>query len=189
MHDINRDKAKQIINGVMKQSTQPHTWLSIPQIGDLLGCYGIRFAETKLAKTAQETAAIAAKIGFPVVIKLESTTITHKTDVGGVKLNIKNEAEAKQAFGDIKAKLTELGKVDQMDGVMIQKMVTEGIEAIVGVSNDPSFGHLIMFGLGGVMPAASRLGMAVWPCRIKSAKTLPVAGSAPAAPLAAASTV
>jgi acetyltransferase len=150
MHDINRDKAKQIINGVMKQSTQPHTWLSIPQIGDLLGCYGIRFAETKLAKTAQETAPIAAKIGFPVVIKLESTTITHKTDVGGVKLNIKNEAEAKQAFGDIKAKLTELGKVDQMDGVMIQKMVTEGIEAIVGVSNDPSFGHLIMFGLGGV---------------------------------------
>jgi acetyltransferase len=150
MHDINRDKAKQIINGVMKQSTQPHTWLSMPQIGDLLGCYGIRFAETKLAKTAQETAAIAAKIGFPVVIKLESTTITHKTDVGGVKLNIKNEAEAKQAFDDIKAKLTELGKVDQMDGVMIQKMVTEGIEAIVGVSNDPSFGHLIMFGLGGV---------------------------------------
>ena len=93
---------------------------------------------------------LSGKIGFPVVVKLASATITHKTDVGGVKLNIKNEAEAKQAFIDIKAKLTELGKADQMDGMVIQKMVAEGIETIVGVSNDSSFGHLIMFGMGGL---------------------------------------
>ena len=150
LHDIKREKAKEIINTAMRQSTQHKTWLSIEQIAELLSSYGIRFAETKLAKTADETAAIAEKIGFPVVIKLASATITHKTDVGGVKLNIKNEAEAKQAFNDIKAKLTGLGKADQMDGVMVQKMVSEGIETIVGVSNDPSFGHLIMFGMGGV---------------------------------------
>jgi len=133
----------------MKKNTQ-HNWLSVEQISGLLNSYGIRFAETKLAKTPEETAAVSAKIGFPVVIKLTSAAITHKTDVGGVKLNIKTEAEAKHAFVDIKTKLTELGKADQMEGVMIQKMVTEGVETIVGVSNDPSFGHLIMFGIGGV---------------------------------------
>ena len=126
MHDINREKAKQIINDVMKQSNQPHTWLSIQQISELLGCYGIRFAETKFAKTANEAAAVAGKIGFPVVIKLASSTITHKTDVGGVQLNIKSESEVIQAFGEIKAKLTQMGREHEMDGVMIQKMVTEG---------------------------------------------------------------
>jgi acetyltransferase len=116
----------------------------------LLGCYGIRYAETKFAKTSHEAAAIAAKIGFPVVIKLSSATITHKTEVGGVQLNINSEKDVVQAFETIKAKLTQLGREKEMDGVMIQKMVTEGVEAIVGVSNDPSFGHLIMFGTGGV---------------------------------------
>jgi acetyltransferase len=149
LHDIKREKAKQIIQDAVKQSAQ-RNWLSIEQIAGLLDSYGIHFAETRLAKTPEETAAVAANTGFPVVIKLASATITHKTDVGGVKLNIQNEVEAKQAYADIKAKLTELGKANQMDGVMIQKMVTEGIETIVGVSSDPSFGHLIMFGMGGI---------------------------------------
>jgi len=150
LHDINREKAKQIITAAMKQSTRNHNWLSIEQIAELLRCYGIRFAATKFAKNADETAKIAGKIGFPVVIKLASATITHKTDVGGVQLNIKSESEAIQAFNTIKDKLTRIGKQNEMDGVIVQKMVTEGIETIVGVSNDPSFGHLIMFGMGGV---------------------------------------
>ena len=150
LRDIKREKAKQIISTVMKQSTQHHTWLSGEQIAELLNCYGIRFAETKFAKTANEAAAIAGKIGFPVVVKLASATITHKTDVGGVRLNINSESEVIQAFDTIKAGLTQMGKEREMSGVMIQKMVTEGIEAIVGVSNDPSFGHLVMLGMGGV---------------------------------------
>jgi acetyltransferase len=149
-HDVNREKAQQIISLARKQSPQPRSWLAVEQIGALLGCYGIRYAETKFAKTPNEAAAIAAKIGFPVVIKLASSTITHKTDVGGVRLNINSEKEVVLAFDAIKEKLTQLGKEKEMDGVMIQKMVTEGVEAIVGVSNDPSFGHLIMFGTGGV---------------------------------------
>ena len=134
----------------MKQSTQHKNWLSIEQIAELLKCYDIRFAATKFAQNADEAAKIAGKIGFPVVIKLASATITHKTDVGGVQLNIKSESEAIQAFNTIKDNLTRIGKEKEMDGVMIQKMVTEGIETIVGVSNDPSFGHLIMFGMGGI---------------------------------------
>ena len=148
--DINREKAKQIIAAAMKHNTPHHSWLAIEQIAELLECYGIRFAATKFAKNADEAAKIARKIGFPVVIKLASATITHKTDVGGVQLNIKSESEVIQAFDAIKDKLIQLGKQNEMDGVMIQKMVTEGIETIVGVSNDPSFGHLIMFGMGGV---------------------------------------
>ena len=150
MHDINREKAKQIINNV-DEAEYTAAYLAFDSTNrELLGCYGIRFAETKFAKTANEAAAIAGKIGFPVVIKLASSTITHKTDVGGVQLNIKSESEVVQAFDAIKARLTQIGKEHEMDGVMIQKMVTEGIETIVGVSNDPSFGHLIMFGMGGV---------------------------------------
>jgi acetyltransferase len=149
-HDVNREKAQQIISVARKQSPQPRSWLAGDQIGTLLGCYGIRYAETKFAKTPHQAAAIATKIGFPVVIKLASATITHKTDVGGVQLNINSEKDVIQAFETIEAKLTQLGREKEMDGVMIQKMVTEGVEAIVGVSNDPSFGHLIMFGTGGV---------------------------------------
>jgi acetyltransferase len=149
-HDVNREKAQQIISAARKQSPQPRSWLVANQIGGLLGCYGIRYAETKFAKTSGEAASVAVKIGFPVAVKLVSATITHKTDVGGVQLNINSEKEVIQAFETIKAKLTQLGKEKEMDGVMIQKMVTEGVEAIVGVSNDPSFGHLIMFGTGGV---------------------------------------
>jgi acyl-CoA synthetase (NDP forming) len=148
--DINREEANKIITTALKNKTNGPKWLSSEQISGLLKCYGIRFAETKFARTAAEAAAIAGKIGYPVVLKLASSTITHKTDVGGVCLNLKSENEVIDAFKSIKDKLTEIGKGNQMDGVTVQKMVIDGIETIIGVSNDPSFGPLIMFGMGGV---------------------------------------
>jgi acyl-CoA synthetase (NDP forming) len=89
-------------------------------------------------------------VGFPVAVKLSSATIQHKTDVGGVKLDLESEIEVKRAFNDIKSRLTEMGRQNEMDGVTVQHMVKEGTEAIVGVTLDPSFGPLIMFGLGGI---------------------------------------
>ncbi len=89
-------------------------------------------------------------MGFPVAVKLSSSTIVHKTDVGGVKLDLESEIEVKRAFNDIKSRLAEIGRQDEMEGVTVQHMVKEGIEAIVGVTLDPSFGPLIMFGMGGV---------------------------------------
>jgi acyl-CoA synthetase (NDP forming) len=89
-------------------------------------------------------------VGFPVAVKLSSSTIQHKTDVGGVKLDLKSEIEVKQAFNDIQSRLAEIECQDEMDGVTVQHMVKEGVEAIVGVTLDPSFGPLIMFGLGGI---------------------------------------
>ena len=147
---IKRERAQRIIETAMTRSARRPLWLSPNEITNLLGCYGIRFAETLIAKTAAEATAAASRVGFPVAVKLNSLTIVHKTDVGGVKLDLESETEVKRAFNDIKSMLAEIGRQDEMEGVTVQHMVKEGIEAIVGVTLDPSFGPLIMFGLGGV---------------------------------------
>jgi acyl-CoA synthetase (NDP forming) len=89
-------------------------------------------------------------LGFPVAVKLASSTIVHKTDVRGVVLDLNSEDEVKKAFKDIKARLAETGRQSEMWGVIVQPMVTEGVEVVAGVTQDPSFGPIIMFGLGGI---------------------------------------
>ena len=150
IHGIRRERGRKIIEMAMTRSAQRPLWLSAKEISELLDCYGIRTVETLVAKTAAETVTLAPRIGFPVGVKLSSSTIVHKTDVGGVILDLKSEKEVEGAFGDIKARLTEIGREHEMEGVIVQRMVTGGIEAIVGVTQDPSFGPLIMFGLGGI---------------------------------------
>src|SRR5208283_1416229 len=83
-------------------------------------------------------------------LKLNSATITHKTDVGGVILNVKSPEEATAAFNQIKTNLAKLGREKEMQGVTVQRQVSEGVEVIVGVSNDRMLGHVMMFGLGGI---------------------------------------
>jgi len=147
---IKRKKAQKLIEKTMTGSTQRPFWLSTKEIYELLECYGIKTAKTLAAKTADEAASLATKIGFPVVVKLNSSTIVHKTDVGGVVLNLKSESEVKKAFAGIKRKLAKIKRENEMDGVIVQHMTEGGVEAIVGVTQDPSFGPLIMFGLGGI---------------------------------------
>jgi acetyl coenzyme A synthetase (ADP forming)-like protein len=147
---IKHERARGIVERAMTRSTDRPLWLSPQEMSDLLKCYGIRLAQTMVSKTAAEAAGAASKVGFPVAVKLDSATITHKTDVGGVRLNLKSEKEVARAFNAIRAKLAKLGRAKEMDGVTVQRMVTGGIEAIVGVTQDPSFGPLIMFGLGGI---------------------------------------
>jgi len=147
---IKRARAQRIVEMSMTRSTQRPLWLSAKEISELLECYGIRAVETLAAETAAKAAALASGIGFPVVVKLNSATIVHKTDVGGVTLDLKSENEVERAFNDIKARLAEIGRGHEMEGVTVQRMVKGGMEAIVGVTQDPSFGPLIMFGLGGI---------------------------------------
>ena len=147
---MKRAKARRIIEKAMTRSAARPLWLTAQEISQLLSSYGIRFAEAILSKTAAEAAAQASRMGFPVAIKLASPTITHKSDVGGVKLNLESEAEVKKAFEDITARLTEMNHEGEMEGVTVQRMVPGGTEALVGVTEDPSFGPLIMFGLGGI---------------------------------------
>jgi acetyltransferase len=142
-------RATKIVEQALTRSARRPLWLSTEEVAGLLNCYGIRMAETLVAGTATEAMALASKMGFPVAVKLVSPTITHKTEVGGVVLDLKSEGEVEQAFHDIRAGLVEMGREHEMEGIVLQRMVKGGIEAIVGVTQDPSFGPLMMFGLGG----------------------------------------
>jgi len=147
---IRRERARHIIEKAMGQNKQRPFWLPTDKIVELLDCYGIRIVGTTVARSADEAASLAAKTGFPAVVKLNSSTITHKTDVGGVMLDLNSEGEVRGAFKAIKDKLTAIGRESEMEGVAVQRMITGGVEIIAGVTQDPTFGPLIMFGLGGV---------------------------------------
>ena len=147
---IQKAKARELIDTVIKNSTARPLWLSAREIAELLACYGIRQAEVVVASTASEAQAAAERLGFPVAVKLASPTITHKTDVGGVVLNVTSKSEVGKAYNTIKKNLEKLGRQQEMAGVTVQQMMTGGIETIVGVTQDPSFGPLMMFGSGGI---------------------------------------
>jgi len=147
---IKKGKARKIIESAMTESSQRPFWLGAAKTYELLNCYGIRFPQMSIAKTASEAADLASSIGFPVAVKLVSSTIAHKTDVGGVVLDLNSKSKVKQAFDHIMTRLSELGRKDEMQGVMVQRMVSGGIETIAGVTQDPSFGPLMMFGSGGI---------------------------------------
>jgi acetyl coenzyme A synthetase (ADP forming)-like protein len=147
---IKRDVAREIIGKALTRTTQRPLWLESQEISSLLTCYGIHFIKTVVARSPDEAAASAAKIGFPVVVKLNSSTIIHKSDVRGVVLNLSSGDEVTQAFNRISSELEKVNRQNEMQGVIVQKMVKEGLEAIVGVTHDPAFGPLIMFGSGGV---------------------------------------
>jgi len=147
---IKRQRARKIIDAALMRTTQRPLWLSATEMEELLGCYGIRIAEAVIADTPEKAAAAASKIGFPVVVKLASATISHKSDVGGVVLDLNAENEVKMAFETIRANLVKIGREQEMEGVTVNRMVKGGIETIVGVTQDPLFGPLVMFGLGGI---------------------------------------
>lgn len=126
------------------------TLLTEAESKQLLSCYGIPVVETHLAKTPEEAVAWAKKMGFPLVLKLSSETITHKTDVGGVKLNLKTIDEVLEAFSDIKESVSRLAGAEHFDGVTVQRMIpTGGYELILGSSTDIQFGPVLLFGTGG----------------------------------------
>lgn len=148
--DVKRTEAREIIAKAMIRSDTRPLWLKPQEIVNLLRCYGLHLIETRLARTPDEAAIAAQQIGFPVAVKLDSSTLTHKSDVGGVILELRSADQVRSAFDEIQARLERLGKRHEMQGVVVQTMVEEGIEAIVGVTQDPSFGPLIMFGTGGI---------------------------------------
>jgi len=119
----------------------------------ILSAYGIRTVETRLATTAEEATLIAAEIGYPVVVKLNSETITHKTDVGGVRLNLQNGEEVHQAFEAIAATVADRATAADFQGVTVQPMLelSDAYELIIGSSPDPQFGPVLLFGAGGTM--------------------------------------
>ena len=116
----------------------------------MLSLYGIPTVETRVAASEDEAVRLASEVGFPVVLKVFSETITHKTDVGGVKLNLRDETAVRCAYLAIQSSVTEKVGADQFSGVTVQPMVKlDGYELILGSSVDPQFGPVILFGSGG----------------------------------------
>jgi acyl-CoA synthetase (NDP forming) len=111
---------------------------------------GIPIASAQLAATREEAVAVAGQIGLPVVLKIVSPDISHKSDVGGVKLNLGSEEEVAAAFDEIVAAARRAEPGATVLGVSVQKMARPGVEVIMGMTKDPQFGPVLMFGLGGV---------------------------------------
>lgn len=125
-------------------------WLSAEEVRKVLNAFALPLPRGGVCHTSDEAAELARRIGFPVALKLASRQIVHKTEVGGVKLNLLNEASVSQAFAAIHDRLAEENKLAAFDGVLVQPMISGGVELMVGVTQDPSFGPLIAFGLGGI---------------------------------------
>lgn len=116
----------------------------------ILSIYGIPFPKRALARTPEEAVKIAEEIGYPVVLKVSSPHILHKTDVGGVKVGLRDAKEVYDAFVEITVNVKRLMPRAFIKGVNVYEMITGGKEVILGVSYDNTFGHMVMFGLGGI---------------------------------------
>ena len=112
--------------------------------------YHIPVTTFKLAKNKEEATEFAEQIGFPVVLKIVSPDIIHKSDAGGVKVNLKNTAEVRNAYKKILENAKKYDSVAKIVGVLVQEMAPQSTEVIVGAIKDPQFGQTLMFGLGGI---------------------------------------
>ncbi|MHA1679898.1 MAG: acetate--CoA ligase family protein [Promethearchaeota archaeon] len=150
--NINRKTIQDIID---KAREEKRPMLLNYETSAVFSEYGIPHPKTKLACSPGDAQKFATEIGYPVVMKIVSPQIVHKSDIGGVVLNIKNEAEARQAFINIFSSVQELRPDAEIHGIEVQEMIMQSekrkiTELIIGMSRDPQFGPLIMFGMGGI---------------------------------------
>jgi len=117
---------------------------------EVIAAYGLRLPQNVLARTVDEAVAAATRMGFPVALKIVSPDILHKTDVGGVRLNLKDAEAVAQGFQAIDASVRRFFPNAAIQGIAVQEMVLGGKEVILGMTRDPQFGPLLMFGLGGI---------------------------------------
>jgi len=118
---------------------------------ELLKAARIPVVETRLASSKKEAMEMAVKLGFPVVMKIVSPDVVHKSDVGGVRLSIQNATQAGKAYSEILVNVKKHYPKAKITGVTVQKMAKQGIEVIIGMTKDAQFGPVIMFGLGGIL--------------------------------------
>jgi len=149
---IDPDRARAAIETALvgADSKAPVKWLDSDALAKILAAYGIRTPAARPASNRGEAAVVAKSLGFPVVMKVRSPDVVHKTDVGGVKLGLRSEEEAARAFDEIRTSLARTKPSARFDGVTLERMVSGGIETIVGMTRDPLFGPVLLFGLGGV---------------------------------------
>jgi len=139
--------AKDILNIAREEKRTVLTEIEAKQI---LSEAGISCTDTRLATSKAEAVALSETLGYPVVLKISSVDITHKSDAGGVKVNLKDSAAVEKAYDEIMASCTAQYPHAHIEGVAVQGMAKAGTEVIIGMTKDPSFGPVLMFGLGGI---------------------------------------
>src|SRR6266849_10227459 len=125
--------------------------LTAPEARGVCEAYGIVIPKEGVAKTADEASALSSSIGFPVVMKIVSPQILHKTEAGGVIVGVKSAGEVEKGFATIMANAKKYDAKANLLGVQVQQMLSGGQEVIIGAVTDPSFGKLVAFGLGGIL--------------------------------------
>lgn len=146
--EVDLPKAKAICMTALSQ--RGAGWLTTEETGAVLAAMGLPLAPGAVATSADEAVAHARKLGFPVAVKLASHRIIHKTEVGGVRLNLTDEQAVREAFAAIRDRLAQDRKLEAMEGVLVQPMLSGGVEVMAGMTRDPLFGPLLGFGLGGI---------------------------------------
>ncbi|HEX29302.1 TPA: CoA-binding protein [Candidatus Poribacteria bacterium] len=152
-YEFDRDRIKRVISAARSEG---RLTLGDTEAREIIQACGISVPKTGLARTPEEAVRIADEIGYPVVMKIASPDILHKTDVGGVKLNIQTPEDVRDTFDLFIYRATRYMPDATIWGCQIQQMVRGGREVIVGISHDPQFGPLLMFGLGGIYVEALR---------------------------------
>ena len=145
--EVNRDAARKVFASALAEN---RAQLTTRESMDVLEAYGVRVCGSGFAADVEQAVAIANRIGYPVVMKMTSKTTSHKTDVGGVRVNITSEEKLRAEYADLIAKLSERDLLDGLEGVIIQEMVKGAREMVCGIATDPQYGPMMMFGLGGV---------------------------------------
>lgn len=145
---VDSEGAKRLVSTALGEG---RARLSEAEALELLNCYGIPVARGELATTAEAAVQLAERMGYPVVLKIVAPAILHKTEVGGVRVNLTDAAEVTRAFEQIVQGARAAQPKAEISGVLVQAMVQSGRELIVGMTRDPVFGPLVMYGLGGIL--------------------------------------
>jgi acetyltransferase len=165
--DINRSEVAMALSWINKAA------LGEADTRPILEAYGMTLVPGGFAKDFAQAAAIAGDIGYPVALKVVSEQILHKSDVGGIALNIDSDNTLKKAIEAMKENIAAAVKDAAIDGYLVEKMAPKGLEVIVGMRRDPTFGPLMMFGLGGVYVELFKdVGFGVAPLTIEYAKVM-----------------
>lgn len=146
-YDVDRAKVEKILKQSLSEGRDQLTTL---ESIDVLEAYGIRACKYGLATDKTQAISVANSIGYPVVMKMTSKTTSHKTDVGGVVVNIQSEEKLSEEYDALMARLEKAGLIEGLEGVIIQEMVKGSREMVCGIATDPQYGPMMMFGLGGV---------------------------------------
>ncbi|MEE9567649.1 MAG: acetate--CoA ligase family protein, partial [Desulfobacteria bacterium] len=145
--EADTEKVRQVFASVINQHRHD---LIESEAREILKAYGFRLPESRIAKTTKGAVRAASEIGYPVVMKIASPDVLHKSDMGGVRVGLEDEAMLEEAFFDITSNIQLRQPEARIIGVMVQEMIPKGKEVILGITRDMQFGPMIMFGLGGI---------------------------------------